>query len=851
MNIEQKTINQLKTLFIHSEGSTASTVQIWFRAGSALENDSNEGIAHFLEHMFFKGTPTRTGPKLAFEVEGQGAEFNAFTSFDYTCYYINSPARSFKNCVEILMDMVTNPLFSEEEIPMERDVVFEEYRRALDNPSQFNFMELQKLAFTTGYAHPILGREDTIKNFTRDQITEFRNKFYNLENAMLVVAGDLKDQHDFEDIIKKYKMPDGQKSEFPKFQLKNKTSFGSHEKDIRQATLTMVIDAPAYSDKLSAAQDLAINCLAHGETSALYQALVPGNSICNGVSGSSMYFANGGSHFIRFSFPIENLPKLTKVYEQLITKVLNEGFSDKEVQKIKNQYISSKVYEKESIEAFAFSLGHGFAQTGNIHCEEEFINNIKETSATDVHLAYSEIFSKPVHFCLQVPKGKISKAQQTQLLNLNKKIESVAKKIKSKEKTKHKIHTTDFDPSVKMLEIMPGIKFVYRQNKMTPTFILHTYIKGGVTVENANNIGSHNMLSRLFTYGYKGCDYLKLKYDLEHYSASLGGFSGKNAYGLVMHGQSKDLDLLFNHFKGTLKSPALPPKYYDHEKKVLKRILDNQKEDPVKQCFKTFYAMVFNQHPYGLDAAGSEHSLKKMSLTKLKAIHNSSLQKNEMIITYMGDQNFDKILPMVKEMVLDLKPRPVKKPKNKLKPIIGKHIKIEMKREQTQIVIGTSAFKMGDKNDLYLKMLSTHLSGQSSELFLEVRDNQGLCYAVQAVHLAALEAGCFGIYIGAGNDKKDKAIKAIKDILDRIAEKGLSLDEFNRIKFMIEGQNQLAIQTNDDFANYYSIAALHGLGLDYQHNQQKTIQSLDYNEFQKFLNKFLKSKWNIIEVGVG
>ena len=147
MKIDQVQLsNKLNTLFIHSPGCSAGTVQMWFRAGSALEKKENEGIAHFLEHMFFKGTPTRPGPQLAHDIESYGGEVNAFTSFDYTCYYINTPSLFLDKSVDILLDMVANPLFGAEDFPAERQVVFEEYRRAMDNPSQFNFIQLQQTA---------------------------------------------------------------------------------------------------------------------------------------------------------------------------------------------------------------------------------------------------------------------------------------------------------------------------------------------------------------------------------------------------------------------------------------------------------------------------------------------------------------------------------------------------------------------------------------------------------------------------------------------------------------------------------------------------------------------------------
>ena len=405
MNIEQEKINGLNTLFIHSPGSKSSSVQIWFRAGSALEVEENEGIAHFLEHMFFKGTPTHPGAQLARHVESFGGEVNAFTSFDYTCYYINSPHSKVAQSAELVLDMVSNPLFSADEIPAERGVVFEEYRRSIDNPSQYHFMELQKKFFTAGYAHPILGREETIKNFSQEQIKNFRQANYNLKNAMFVVAGDLTQKDQLRELIGRFTLPDGEQSQFPVFALKTSPEVMVHEKPVRQATLNICFQAPDYTSEEASAQDLFLSCLAHGETSRLYQNLVMKNALCNVVSGSTMYFAHQGIHFLRLNFPEENLAKVLAKLHQEMLNLLTHPFSEEEVEKIKNQYIASKVYEKESIEAYAFSLGHGFAQNGNIFCEDEFINKMKLTSASQVNRALSDFLEKTMHLSMQVPLG--------------------------------------------------------------------------------------------------------------------------------------------------------------------------------------------------------------------------------------------------------------------------------------------------------------------------------------------------------------------------------------------------------------------------------------------------------------
>jgi zinc protease len=850
MKIDQVELkNKLNTLFIHSPGSTAASVQIWFRAGSALEKKDNQGIAHFLEHMFFKGTPTRPGPLLAQEIESYGGEVNAFTSFDYTCYYINTPAHQIEKSIDILLDMVSNPLFGEDEIPAERQVVFEEYRRAMDNPSQFNFIQIQKNAFEGGYSHPILGREETITQFSRDQITQFRNDFYNIENSLLVVAGDISKRKEIEDKISNFKLPRGSKSEFGKFKLIKQDTINIHEKEIRQATLSISIEAPQYEATEASAQDLAINCLAHGETSRFYQALVAQNSVCNGVAGSTMYFANGGTHMIKVSFPVENVEKMVQIFSQTLEDVTQEGFHENEIEKIKNQYIASKIYERESIESFAFSLGHGFAQSGDIFCEEAFIEKIRTTSAHEVNQGLLDILSKHLHFNLQVPQGTKINKPEASLKKLQANIKKISKK-KNVKKIKDEIETSDFDPAVKVVELKKGIKLIYRQNKLTPTFVFHAYLKGGQSAESSKTAGIHHLTSRLFTYGYENTSYEKLKQNLETLSASLSGFSGKNAYGLTMHGQTKNFEKLMSHFFGTLIKPSFPTKFFQHEKKIILRALDNQKEDAMKQAFKSFYKLVFQGHPYSLDLAGTPETIKSFTPDKLKKLHQKNLKSSQLVLTYCGDLDFSSVVNELNDFISSLSGRSsVKKIFKKTKPVSGKKIHLDFKREQTQIIIGRNAFPISKTQELYLKMISSHLSGQGSELFVEVRDRLGLCYSVSPVHVSALEAGCWAIYIGSGHDKTEAAIKAIINILDNLKAKGISREEFDRIKSMIDGQNLLSIQTNEDYAQVYSVPVLHDLGIDFSHSNNQFIRNVKYEDFQKFIKSFFNTKWNIVQAG--
>ncbi len=840
--------NDLEVIFIDLPGTGAASSQIWFRAGSTLEDKSNYGIAHFLEHMFFKGTKKRPGAKIAHEVESFGGEINAFTSFDYTCYYINSPSSNLNTSVDILLDMVSNPMFKQEDLIPERDVVFEEYRRSQDNPNQYSFQKMQDAAFTGGYSHPILGTEKNIKSFTRKQLANFRNKFYNNSNAYLVVAGDLKNRKTIEKTINKYSLPKGQESKKQTFNLKKKDTLEIHNKDVKMCQLTLSIQCPGLDDNDLASEDLAFNVLGHGESSILHKTLIRNGAIANSAGCSTMLFSGGGIHFLRIKFPEENLLIALESLKTIINDLAVSGVTAQEVDKIKNQYVASKIYEKESIESFSFSIGNSYAQTGDLERETEFLNKIKKTNVKEVSRAFSRIFSRPLHLSIQLPNEIPAKKYKKHFEKFQKDLKSKQKVIKENIKIKEEL--SNFDDNVRAIEIQKGIKLLYRYNPMTPTFVLHAYIKGGLTEEVEANNGIYNLLSAQLTRGIKGMDEQKISSFMENNSATFGNFSGKNAYGLTLHAQSDDFEKVSSIFLKSFKEPVFNSKNFNNEKKLVKRQIESSQQDPTRKCFEKVNNTLFAGHPYSMGTLGSLKSISKIKNNDIKELHHKNLETKDILITYCGDAPLEYIKEFVKENLKDIKrSKIVKNKKKKVRKLKNQSAHITFDREQTQIFVGTQTDVTNKKESLSLKMLTTHLSGQSSELFVDVRDRKGLCYVAQPINHNALEAGYWGIYMASGHDKVDKAIEAINSIINKVKAKGLSKADFNRIKKMIKGQNQISLQINDDFANIYSTPYLQGLGLDYFHETNNLIEKLTYEDFQSSIKKALSKGWLTVTVG--
>ncbi len=855
--------NGLSTLFVKQPGCTASTVQFWFRTGSALENKQEHGIAHFLEHMFFKGTKKRPSGKIARDVESFGGEINAFTSFDYTCYYINAPNTNLLEAIDVLCDMVANPRFLEEELLPEREVVLEEYRRAQDSPSSYLFQQIQKNVFCGAYEHPILGNENSIKTFSLEQLETFRRKFYSTANALLIVAGDLEDKEKKEaiKIIEKEKFPSGIKSTFEKFELKKNSSTSVHARQVGTANLSICIEAPFALSPAAAAEDLAINCLAHGESSRLYDGLVCHSQLSSSASGSTLYLNKGGCHFLRFAFPLENRQRFYEELLHLLEKVLREGFGAKEIAKIKNQYLSQKVYEMESIESYAFSFGHGFAQYDDIQGDLRFLEAIKKTSSAEVFQGLKKLLAKPAHFNLQIATtvNTLQKKEEQKRLEILKRDWEKLSKIKTerskdtldKRKTKH----SAFDPNAQIISIAPSVSLIYRRNKLSPTFVMQASLKGGLSEEAKKENGLYHLISAALLAGHGKVKENVLKEIFDFYSANISPFSGKNAYGLTLHAQSKDFDDLKDHFFGPWFSPNFANSAVKREKELAKRILLTHKEDPTRQCFHLVNQLMFGDHPYARSLYGSEASLAKLSSKMLKDRHQKNLRSQNLLFTYCGDMDIDELLPKIKAAipVTYLKRRHLVKkiPKkiNKIDRSYGKTLGLFFDREQTQIFYGIPTPKLESEEIIALKLLTQHLSGQSSELFTDVRDRKGLCYSVQVVHLPAIEAGYFGIYMASSTEKTSRAIEAIKTLIHRLEVSALSLEEFKAAKKMLRGQALLNVQTNEDYANAYTIPVLHGHGIDYYHLENQKIDDLNYQKFCTQIRKAFQRKWNLVVVG--
>ena len=193
--------NGLTVILKEDHSAPVAAVQVWVKTGSANETAEEAGLTHQIEHMIFKGTPTKNTGQIARTIETSGGRINAYTSFDRTVYYVEIDSARFDTALDVLLDAVQHSLFDAAELKKEKEVVLEEYRRSLDIPENQLSWALMALSYRKHpYGRPIIGYENTIRSFDREMILKYMDKWYTPRNMVLVAVGDFQTKNALETI---------------------------------------------------------------------------------------------------------------------------------------------------------------------------------------------------------------------------------------------------------------------------------------------------------------------------------------------------------------------------------------------------------------------------------------------------------------------------------------------------------------------------------------------------------------------------------------------------------------------------------------------------------------------------
>lgn len=388
--------NGLNIFTLHVPDSQSVLFTILVKVGSRYENPKISGISHFLEHVFFKGSQNYPEPtSISTLVDSIGGDFNAFTSKEATEYFIKAESKHFATIFDVLSDMVLNPLFKEEEIEKEKGVIIEEINLYQDNPGVQVETELEKEMWPSSQLGcEILGTKETVRNMTRKQIFDYKEKFYVPENILLGISGNFDERI----LAKKLKETWGRLPKKAAPALKKltdgqtKPALRIDNKKTQQAHMAIGFKSYPHDHKNNIPAYLLANILGGNMSSRLFVNIREQKGLAYYVNASNSTYFHTGNFTIHAGLQIEKAKEAMIEILAEIRKVKSDLITEQELRRAKD-FVRGKI-------ALALEDNHKkldwvmerFAYTKKEKTLDEFYDILEKTTAKDLNKIANEIF---------------------------------------------------------------------------------------------------------------------------------------------------------------------------------------------------------------------------------------------------------------------------------------------------------------------------------------------------------------------------------------------------------------------------------------------------------------------------
>ena len=390
--------NGLRIVTEKIEHLNSISVGVMVQNGSRNESLEVNGISHFIEHMFFKGTDKRTSKGIMEEIENVGGQINAFTSKEATCYYIKALNTHLDLSLDVLSDIILNAKFDPEEIEKEKGVVIEEINMGDDSPEDVLDDIHSKASFGEGpLGYPILGTIPLVKSFTREKILNFISEKYTPYNSVISVCGNFDDK-ELEDLINEYfgswESKNEYKPEYNETIIQVDSAYA--KKEIEQLHISLGLEGLPYGDENNYALVLLNNVFGSGASSILFQKVREELGLCYAITSYLQPFQGIGTLNIYAGLNRNYGEKALEVIDKEIALFSKNGITDKQLEINKEKIKANYILGLESTSSRMFANAKTYLFRNKIKTQEEVIKKIDNINKDNIQYVLDKCFKKGV-----------------------------------------------------------------------------------------------------------------------------------------------------------------------------------------------------------------------------------------------------------------------------------------------------------------------------------------------------------------------------------------------------------------------------------------------------------------------
>ena len=814
-------------------------LRLYVRAGSGYETPKQAGISHLLEHMVFKGTNKRAPGEVAETIEGAGGYLNAATSFDYTVYTIDLPAERWELGLDVLKDMIFNTKLDPGELEREKKVVLAELERGEDNPSSRRFKAMQPLIWGgTSYERPIIGYRDTVASFTRQDILDYIDEFYQPQSMLAVVVGDV------DPAVAVAKVKDYFGSLKNHGQVTPRTPLpvpapGAPSVHVEKGPWNKAYVAVAFPlPSLHSAEGPGLDMLSHllggDDTSRLYRKFKYDLGLVDDISAYSMTLEQVGMFYIGATLDGDKLPEFWKALNEELASIDTSAFTDREMERARLNIEDSLYSSKETIGGLASKLGYFQFFEHSLDAEGNYLYSLNEVSRSEMQdLADRYLKKGSLAVTALVPED----AGDTSALEASMAADVDAAWAAKADAANAKAEKQGARGEAETVDLGGGHTLVLLPDAALPYTSVTMAFTGGDSLLFPDEQGLAALTAKALTRGAGKLGATDYEDYLSDRAAMVSASASRDLFVVGAKYPSRFAADVLGVMNDTLTAPAFAPAEVDRAKAELAADIRRREDQPTGLAFRNLFPMLYADSGYSYLHMGTVEGVAKYGVDDVRAFWKRQLAQ-PWVMSVCGD--FDR--EAVTAMASALADKAPAEPFAFAAPNWSDEFKRDMKmpdRNQSHIVVAFPVPGSRSKESVGLDMLRQALAGQGGKLFLEMRDKQSLGYTVTALLWQAPETGFLAFYIGTYPEKTEQAIEGFRKAVADLHAEPLSDKAVERAKSLVRGDYYRDHQSLASRSREAAGLLVRGFELDRNRKDIDAAQALTAKDLQALATKYL------------
>jgi len=823
--------NGLVVLVEEDPSSPVVAINLWVRAGYFDETDEQVGISHVVEHMFFKGTPSRPRPdQIAAEIKSLGGELNAGTYYESTNYYVVLPADNFLEGFTIQADALMDPLFDAAELKKEQEAVLQEARRKIDNPAAYATEMMYREAFD---AHRIrrwrIGTEAGVRAMTRDDLLAYYRGHYVPERVIVCVVGGVATDVALDAARRLLGgqpgaagAPLGSPPEPPQTAFR----YRRLSADIKRGHVLMGFKAaPILTD-----DDFALRVLAHilggSRASRLHQAVKERDGLVDGIGAGLESFRDIGILTLQSEGDPKTADAALRSAQAEIERLRREPPSSSEIERARTA-IEFRYHQSRSEVTGRSSVLAYYEAQGSYHLAEESVQRLARVTASDVRRvaeAYLDLGRATLLEYVPESAGLGTPPQASARLEGLRRVDP-APPLKDPGPARPAA-AAPLGAPFQRIAPLPGAGPVLRHRFDAGSVIVHeerrerplvtfcVAFRGGRSGEQREYAGITRLMQATLAKGSPSRDARRVAIEIDGLGTAIERVIDEDYFGFSISLLARHARKGFEILMDLVRQPAFVYEEIEKERALLLAAQESIKDQSLGHTFQLFRQAAFGSHPYALPTYGLQASVQSLRREDLVRWHRLTVRPATMVIAAVGALEGQEVLDLVGPALGEWPQEGYGGSEPGQLLAWGASEVVESRRRaQTAQVIGFPTPGLPAPDRFTLDVLQSLTSGLGGRFFEAVRGRRGLAYAVQAFTYDRLRGGAFLVYMATSPRDEVEARKVLFQEIERLRHDGPRLDEVERARRHLRGSHVISMQGNAARAFAYTDAEVRGLGI--------------------------------------